>query len=437
MEEKHICDYGCGQEAIYKIGKKWCCSKSLNSCPSKKERSRCGGTGKKHDQAKPIETEKICSFGCNQRASFIYKNGSYCCKNDWHKCSGKHEQISKTLTKIWSDLDRRERFSRSQRKDLFAKAIPVLEDDKICQNCGQKAFFWFKTNNRYCCSDRIERCPVVKEEIRLRSIELWKDTEFRNKITSQDYNNPNRVKKISESNTGKIRSKETRELFRFLRKGKTFEELFGEEKANELKNRVRSRVNGKTYEELYGEEKSKITKQKISKKLKGRKERRKEIKDDMSYKKKIQWEDPKSTYNSKEFRKKKSEEGKRNWKNPEYIKKIQKGLHNCPNKSETVLINLFKDLNLDYKFVGDWSLNIDGKNPDFINYKSKKLIEFFGSYYHDTIVETSREVHEIERINHFKKNGYECLIIWEEELQDLNKLSEKLIRFSKKISMEV
>ena len=29
-----ICDYGCGEEAIYQFKNgKWCCSKSTNSCP--------------------------------------------------------------------------------------------------------------------------------------------------------------------------------------------------------------------------------------------------------------------------------------------------------------------------------------------------------------------------------------------------------------------
>jgi len=29
MEEKHLCAYGCGQEAKFQLGnKKWCCSES-------------------------------------------------------------------------------------------------------------------------------------------------------------------------------------------------------------------------------------------------------------------------------------------------------------------------------------------------------------------------------------------------------------------------
>ena len=125
--------------------------------------------------------------------------------------------------------------------------------------------------------------------------------------------------------------------------------------------------------------------------------------------------------------------GKENWKNPEYVKKIQKSQNLRPNKPETLLITIFKDLNLNFKYTGDFSFFIEGKNPDFINYESKKLIEFFGSYYHDTIVEMSREDHEQDRINHFKKSGYKCLIIWEEELKEVEKIIEKIIQFNKQI----
>ena len=37
-----LCEYGCGQEALYflKRSKKWCCSKSYNSCPISREKNR-------------------------------------------------------------------------------------------------------------------------------------------------------------------------------------------------------------------------------------------------------------------------------------------------------------------------------------------------------------------------------------------------------------
>lgn len=41
--EKHVCDYGCGQEAIFQLKSgKWCCSKSVNSCPEMRRKNREG-----------------------------------------------------------------------------------------------------------------------------------------------------------------------------------------------------------------------------------------------------------------------------------------------------------------------------------------------------------------------------------------------------------
>ena len=60
-----------------------------------------------------------------------------------------------------------------------------------------------------------------------------------------------------------------------------------------------------------------------------------------------------------------------------------------------------------------------------------KVIEFFGSYYHDEIINESREDHERQRISHFEKNGYKCLIIWENELKEIDKVIEKIIEFDK------
>lgn len=41
--EKHICDYGCGQEATYQLKSgKWCCSKSVNSCPEMRRKNSQG-----------------------------------------------------------------------------------------------------------------------------------------------------------------------------------------------------------------------------------------------------------------------------------------------------------------------------------------------------------------------------------------------------------
>jgi len=41
--------------------------------------------------------------------------------------------------------------------------------------------------------------------------------------------------------------------------------------------------------------------------------------------------------------------------------------------------------------------------------------------------------HELERTNHFIKAGYDCLIIWDYEVKDKNKLVNKLKKFNRRI----
>lgn len=41
--EKHICDYGCGQEGIYQLKcGKWCCSKFVSKCPEMRRKNSSG-----------------------------------------------------------------------------------------------------------------------------------------------------------------------------------------------------------------------------------------------------------------------------------------------------------------------------------------------------------------------------------------------------------
>ncbi|RLF26316.1 MAG: hypothetical protein DRN05_07220 [Thermoplasmata archaeon] len=106
------------------------------------------------------------------------------------------------------------------------------------------------------------------------------------------------------------------------------------------------------------------------------------------------------------------------------MKKQFKGRQVHPNKLERFLSELLQELfPNEYKFVGDGTVIIGGKLPDFINVNGqKKIIEFFGNYYH------KREDEEI-RIAYFRRYGYKTLVIWEEELNDLPKLKNKLFRF--------
>lgn len=130
-------------------------------------------------------------------------------------------------------------------------------------------------------------------------------------------------------------------------------------------------------------------------------------------------------FSNEEERKEQSERIKKLWSNPDYARKqlSRQGVH--PNKKE-ILLYRFLQQNWPNKFalnvLGD-KLVLGGKIPDFVSIDgTKKLIELFGNYWHD-------KIEEEERIEFFRAFGYDTLVIWEEELKDLNKLKNKIELF--------
>ncbi len=133
--------------------------------------------------------------------------------------------------------------------------------------------------------------------------------------------------------------------------------------------------------------------------------------------------------NTPECRAKKRKNTLALWKDPEYAKKVCGAKYICPNKAE---LNLLSYLPVGWEFVGDGKLVISGKMPDFVNRENKQVIEMFGDYWHsEKFTHQSCEVHEAQRIQLFKDNGWKTLIIWERELSDPTSLVEKLHSFLK------
>ena len=81
----------------------------------------------------------------------------------------------------------------------------------------------------------------------------------------------------------------------------------------------------------------------------------------------------------------------------------------------------------EYKYVGNGDFVLGGKCPDFVNVNGKKkIVELFGNYWH-------KQGSENSRINHFKKYGFDTLIIWEDELNnDTEKLKESILAFQRR-----
>lgn len=89
-------------------------------------------------------------------------------------------------------------------------------------------------------------------------------------------------------------------------------------------------------------------------------------------------------------------------------------------------------MSAEYKYVGDFDIVIGGKCPDFININGqKKLIELFGDYWH-SMKKTgiSKEKHETERREHFKKYGFDTLVVWESELKNKEAVKNKIVEFN-------
>lgn len=109
------------------------------------------------------------------------------------------------------------------------------------------------------------------------------------------------------------------------------------------------------------------------------------------------------------------------------IQKSRKGL-TFPNKPEQFLINMFKENNLPYKYVGNGELMISTFNPDFINCNGqKKIIELNGDYWHNLEEVKERDERKMKK---YSELGFKTLIVWEKELKDINKLMDKLIMFN-------
>jgi len=127
-----------------------------------------------------------------------------------------------------------------------------------------------------------------------------------------------------------------------------------------------------------------------------------------------------------------SERLKKLWKTKNYVKKQMVARKIVPNKSEKILQNILNDiLPNDYEYVGDFSFILGGRCPDFMNINGKKkLIELYGSYYHNPKYFPDRQSPK-ERKNHFKKYGFQLLVVWESELVKKEKLSHKILDFNR------
>lgn len=109
-----------------------------------------------------------------------------------------------------------------------------------------------------------------------------------------------------------------------------------------------------------------------------------------------------------------------NWQDSDYVARQMKAMRQHPNRVEMRLAEIISPLG--FRYVGDGHLVVGGKCPDFWN-GDHKLIELFGDYWHQG------EDPDI-RIRLFRDVGYACLVIWEHELRDTDKVQSRVREFT-------
>lgn len=130
---------------------------------------------------------------------------------------------------------------------------------------------------------------------------------------------------------------------------------------------------------------------------------------------------------TEESKRKSSDSMTKRWANPEYYEtQVQKVIQNFqlrPTNLEQQIIDLIQQLNLPLRYTGDGTCFIGRANPDFIGTKDKIIVEVAGDYWHD-------ENYEQDRTKYFAQHGgYRTLVIWQHELNELEKVKQKLLDF--------
>lgn len=124
------------------------------------------------------------------------------------------------------------------------------------------------------------------------------------------------------------------------------------------------------------------------------------------------YKDPNSIYNDPEYQKNR-------------ISNTLKSIHQKPNGLEKKFINFFNSEDLSFIYTGDGSLMIGNKNPDFRHESESLLIEVANRQFREAFQEdVEGEVQK--KIKFYRKHGWKCLWLWEEDLKDSNKLLDEI-----------
>jgi hypothetical protein len=122
---------------------------------------------------------------------------------------------------------------------------------------------------------------------------------------------------------------------------------------------------------------------------------------------------------------------KRQWQDLSYRKKIitnsLKGLFTRPTSLEKRYTIFFEQHILPFSYCGNGAMLIGFKNPDFVNCNGeKKCIEVRAKKICEIWGKCLPEEYEKQRIRHFAKWGWKCLVLWDDELENETNVLNKI-----------
>ena len=282
----------------------------------------------------------------------------------------------RNLKCLSSHLPHKHRISAKSYYDTFMKE----ENESTCQVCGKETFYQGLTLG-YCKTCSLSCAGKLLSKLR---------------------------KSMPWSEWVGDKEQLFRENARRRRLGRKYEEIFGKVKASEIRGK-QSLHSGMKREEVkckFRGKKSPEFCQKISKAKLGKKR-------------------PDLLGERNPFKRPEViEKIKSYWRDPMWVAKFLKSISRKPNNKERQIQSLLDSILPDEYLYNDGWFILSYKIPDFVNINGKKkIIEFFGTYWH-------RNDNPQHRINRFAKVGYKTLVIWEDELKDIDKLKQKVIDFN-------
>ena len=347
-----------------------------------------------------LENVKLCDYGCGQEATHQLGNGKWCCSKKFQGCSvvkkKRHEKPNKKSNKL-------NPYARNKKK----------EKPEFCEyRCGEKAAYYFKTTNTWCCSESYNNCKTSRRQ---RSKTMLSEVVFEN---------INHV--LCDHGCGQLAKYKSKSgKYRCSKQYKGCPEII---KIKPVTWNKRLSINPP--EEIVVKNKKTYCRPNMIEVTSGICDYGcgKEAKFKSSYGKLCC---EKMHMQCSEFRKRNSERMKINnpMKNPFTVQKNFKNHNRQKTGPEKYLENVFKDLNLEILYIGNGTKYINGRSPDFIIPNTKKLIETY-----DSTFTYSGEIRDENWIEKRRKQlyGYDVLFIDTKiygGIKNLENLTRVLIEF--------